>query len=233
MLSWPASEATIRHSLRREAVARERSPGAVARQQQPEQVGRGAAHRHHARAALTEPVLAREPAHERVLDERRRGGGVERVHRLVRQADGELARDGGDQRRGMQMRDGPRVAEAQAAVEHAAQVLQHPRQRRALRRARIERACLARQLLRRQRGARARFAERAGQRVDRGLDGLAQRGVGGGVAVTNSVNAGPWTSSTRRRRDAIRRPRDAHATRGTPRRPRGSRTARRASRPRR
>ena len=34
-----------------------------------------------------EPVLAREPADERVLDERRRGRGVEGVHRLVRHAD--------------------------------------------------------------------------------------------------------------------------------------------------
>ena len=67
--------------------------------------------------SAAEPVLARQPAHERVLDVGRGRRGVEGVHRLVGDADGELGRGGGDQRRGVQVRDRARVAEPDPAVQ--------------------------------------------------------------------------------------------------------------------
>ena len=67
--------------------------------------------------SAAEPVLARQPAHERVLGVGRGRRGVEGVHRLVGDADGELGRGGGDQRRGVQMRDRAGVAEPDPAVQ--------------------------------------------------------------------------------------------------------------------
>ena len=104
-----------RRSASRSAAARRRATfcsGAVAREQQPEQVRRGPAHRHHARAGSPRPWSCASrvtSASSTNVAGRRR---VEGVHRLVGHADRELGGRRGDQRRGVEVGDAVRVARA-------------------------------------------------------------------------------------------------------------------------
>ena len=79
---------------------------AVARQQQPEQVRGRPAHRHHARAARAEPVLAREPARRARPPRTSPAGEASKasIDWLVTPTASSAAA-AGDQRRGVQVRD--------------------------------------------------------------------------------------------------------------------------------
>ena len=177
-LSCAACDATIRHWFCGSPVSADVGPGPVAREQQPEQVRRRAAHRHHAGAAVAEAVELREPGDERVLDERAGGRRVEGVHRLVGGADRELGRRRGDQRGGVEVRDRVRVAEPDAACEDRRDVvedgLRAARRPRGAGRARRRIASSAGVSGERGPGS----AAARGYRVGHGLRGVAQRLVG-------------------------------------------------------
>ncbi len=85
------------------------------------------------------PCSSRKPRDERVLHERRRRRGVERVHRLVRDADRQLRDRGLDQRRGVEVRDAVRVPEPDPALEDRREVVEDGVERRAVLGERVDR----------------------------------------------------------------------------------------------
>ena len=164
-------DAPARGGGRQALLARGADPGparrGVAREQQTVEVGGRPARAEDAGRARREADERREPAHDAILDEGRRGRLVEGVHRLVGCADRELGRRRGQQRRDVQVRGAARVGGVDAVREHRrAELAQHVCGVGAVGRAGIDR--LDRRAQPRGVGARPRSAAcRAG-----GLDGL-------------------------------------------------------------